>query len=143
MPCIQQVLHARVPHTCATLVHHAQRLKYGPKYSTVQRLQIALARRASAILVVFEKIYSCLFNSNCTRNHVITYTCSNIQFPSNEFSYTVSTPFSASLFSLFEEQNHPTDTINMQIFILMQNLSLPSVYVNCREYRLFSSTAVM
>ena len=27
-----------------------------------QRLQIARARRASAILVVFEKIYSCLFN---------------------------------------------------------------------------------
>ena len=26
------------------------------------------------ILVVFEKIYSCLFLSNCTQNHVITYT---------------------------------------------------------------------
>ena len=24
--------------------------------------------------VVFEKIYSCLFIPNCTRNHVITYT---------------------------------------------------------------------
>ena len=39
-----------------------------------QRLQIALALRARAILVVFEKIYCCLFISNCTRNHVITYT---------------------------------------------------------------------
>ena len=26
------------------------------------------------ILVVFKKIYSCLFNPNCSRNHVITYT---------------------------------------------------------------------
>ena len=26
------------------------------------------------ILLVFEKIYSCLFIPNCTRNHVITYT---------------------------------------------------------------------
>ena len=38
------------------------------------RLQIARARRASAILVVFQKIYSCLFIPNCTRNLVITYT---------------------------------------------------------------------
>ena len=30
--------------------------------------------RARAILLVFEKIYSCLFSPNCTRNHVITYT---------------------------------------------------------------------
>ena len=37
-------------------------------------LQIALALRAHSILVVFEKIYSCLFIPNCTRNHVITYT---------------------------------------------------------------------
>ena len=44
-------------------------------HMTFQRLQIALALLARAILVVFEKIYSCLFISNCTRkNHVITYT---------------------------------------------------------------------
>ena len=30
--------------------------------------------RARTILLVFEKIYSCLFIPNCTRNHVITYT---------------------------------------------------------------------
>ena len=34
--------------------------------------QIALALQARAILSVFEKIYSCLFIPNCTRNHVIT-----------------------------------------------------------------------
>ena len=39
-----------------------------------QRRQIALALRARAILLVFEKIYSCLFIPNCTRNHLITYT---------------------------------------------------------------------
>ena len=39
-----------------------------------QRPQIARARRARAILLVFKKIYSCLFIPNCTRNHVITYT---------------------------------------------------------------------
>ena len=39
-----------------------------------QRPQIALALQARAILLVFEKIYSCLFIPNCTRNHVITYT---------------------------------------------------------------------
>ena len=33
-----------------------------------------LALWARAILAVFEKIYSCLFISNCTRNNVITYT---------------------------------------------------------------------
>ena len=32
------------------------------------------ALRARAILLVFEKIYSCLFIPNCTRNHVITCT---------------------------------------------------------------------
>ena len=46
-----------------------------------QRLQIARARRASAILVVFGKIYSCLFISNCTRNHVITYTNKSSNHP--------------------------------------------------------------
>ena len=30
--------------------------------------------RARAILLVFEKINSCLFIPDCTRNHVITYT---------------------------------------------------------------------
>ena len=39
-----------------------------------QSLQIALALRTRAILVVFEKIYSCLFIPNCTQNYVITYT---------------------------------------------------------------------
>ena len=39
-----------------------------------QRPQIAHALRAHAILLVFEKIYSCLFIPNCTRNRVITYT---------------------------------------------------------------------
>ena len=34
----------------------------------------ALPLRACAILLVFEKIYSCLFIPNCTRNHMITYT---------------------------------------------------------------------
>ena len=38
-----------------------------------QRPQIALALRPLAILLVFKKIYSCLFILNCTRNHVITY----------------------------------------------------------------------
>ena len=40
----------------------------------IQRPQIALALRTRAILLVFKKIYSCLFIPNCTRNHVITYT---------------------------------------------------------------------
>ena len=39
-----------------------------------QRPQIALALRVHAILLVFKKIYSCLFIPNCTRNHAITYT---------------------------------------------------------------------
>ena len=39
-----------------------------------QILQITLALRARATFLVFEKIYSCLFIPNCTRNHVITYT---------------------------------------------------------------------
>ena len=41
-----------------------------------QRPQIARACRARAILIllVFEKVYSCLFISNYTWNHVITYT---------------------------------------------------------------------
>ena len=38
-----------------------------------QRPQIALALRARAILLVFEKIYLCLLIPICTRNHVITY----------------------------------------------------------------------
>ena len=32
----------------------------------------SVARRARAILLVFKKIYSCLFIPNCIRNHVIT-----------------------------------------------------------------------
>ena len=39
-----------------------------------QRPQIALVLWACAILLVFKKIYSCLFIPNCTQNHVITYT---------------------------------------------------------------------
>ena len=41
-----------------------------------QRPQIARACRARAILIllVFEKVYSCLFISNYAWNHVITYT---------------------------------------------------------------------
>ena len=39
-----------------------------------QRPQTARALRARAILLDFEKIYSCLFIPNCTRNHVITFT---------------------------------------------------------------------
>ena len=39
-----------------------------------QRPLVTRARRARAILLVFEKIYSSLFSPNCTRNHVITYT---------------------------------------------------------------------
>ena len=39
-----------------------------------QIAQIELALRARVILLVFEKIYSCLFIPNCTRNHVITCT---------------------------------------------------------------------
>ena len=39
-----------------------------------QRPQIALALRASAILLVFEKFTRALSIPNCTRNHVITYT---------------------------------------------------------------------
>ena len=34
----------------------------------------AIALRVRAILLVFEKIFSCLFIPNCTRNHLITYT---------------------------------------------------------------------
>ena len=41
-----------------------------------QIAQIELALRARVILLVFEKIYSCLFIPNCTRNHVIT--CTNV-----------------------------------------------------------------
>ena len=36
--------------------------------------QIAIALRAREILLLFEKIDSCLFIPNFTRNHVITYT---------------------------------------------------------------------
>ena len=43
-------------------------------YNFFQRPLITRARRARAILLVFEKIYSSLFSPNCTRNHVITYT---------------------------------------------------------------------
>ena len=39
-----------------------------------QIAQIELALQARVILLVFEKIYSCLFIPNCTRNHVITCT---------------------------------------------------------------------
>ena len=39
-----------------------------------QRPQIARALRARTILLVFKKIFSCLFILNCTRNHVITHT---------------------------------------------------------------------
>ena len=41
-----------------------------------QIAQIELALQARVILLVFEKIYSCLFIPNCTRNHVIT--CTNV-----------------------------------------------------------------
>ena len=33
-----------------------------------------IGARSPSILLVFKKIYSCLFIPNCTRNHVITYT---------------------------------------------------------------------
>ena len=36
--------------------------------------KIAQALWARTILLVYNKIYSCLFIPNCTRNHVITYT---------------------------------------------------------------------
>ena len=36
--------------------------------------KIARALGARTILLVYRKIYSCLFIPNCTRNHVITYT---------------------------------------------------------------------
>ena len=36
--------------------------------------KIARALGANTILLVYKKIYSCLFIPNCTRNHVITYT---------------------------------------------------------------------
>ena len=45
-----------------------------------QRPQIALALQARVILLVFEKIYLCLFIPNCTRNHVITYTNAEKKF---------------------------------------------------------------
>ena len=48
-----------------------------PLDAEISQSKIARARRASAILLVFEKIYSCLFIPNCTRNHVITYTKNN------------------------------------------------------------------
>ena len=35
---------------------------------------IFVALRAQAILLVFGKIYPCLFITNCTRNNVSTYT---------------------------------------------------------------------
>ena len=38
--------------------------------------QIAPALRARVIFLVFEKLYSCLFIPNCTRNHLIT--CTNV-----------------------------------------------------------------
>ena len=43
----------------------------------LQRQQIAHALRARAILLVFEKIYSCLFIPNWTRNEVINYANTN------------------------------------------------------------------
>ena len=47
-----------------------------------QRPQIAFTLWAHAILLVFMKIYSCLFIPNCTQNHVIT----NINGLGNIFS---------------------------------------------------------
>ena len=41
--------------------------------SKVIRTQTEQFLRARVILLVFKKIYSCLFIPNCTRNHVITY----------------------------------------------------------------------
>ena len=54
-----------------------------------QRLQIVLALRARAILLVFEKFYSCLFIPNCARNHVITYT--NKILPTDRFHLVTDT----------------------------------------------------
>ena len=45
----------------------------------------------TSILLVFEKIYSCLFIPNCTRNHVITYT--NITVISLELLHATYWPF--------------------------------------------------
>ena len=39
-----------------------------------QRPQNALALRARALLLVFEKFTRAVFIPNCARNHVITYT---------------------------------------------------------------------
>ena len=48
--------------------------KKGKKIAQIAQIELAL--RARVILFVFEKIYSCLFIPNCTRNHVIT--CTNV-----------------------------------------------------------------
>ena len=53
------------------MIFHVQ---FGSACNFFQRPQIALALRVRVILLIFGKIYSCLFIPNCTRNNVITYT---------------------------------------------------------------------
>ena len=77
---------------------------YTTNYTTSDfTLQITLALRARAILVVFEKIYSCLFISNCTRNYVITYTNVRVSFP-----YRRGTTVSLQIKVLKEFEHLPT-----------------------------------
>ena len=52
---------------------HSQPLKHN---TILSKHNGYVSLRAPAILLVFKKIYSCLFIPNCTRNHVINYTSS-------------------------------------------------------------------
>ena len=57
-----QVPHARVPHTCATLVYHARRLKYSPKYSFEEKWCLC-TKMHSYVLVCYScvtRMYSCV-----------------------------------------------------------------------------------
>ena len=46
------------------------------------------ALRARAILLVFEKLYPCLFIPNCTRNHLVTFTnAQNCTSPQGECNW--------------------------------------------------------
>ena len=67
-----------------------------------QRLQIALALRAHAILITFEKIYLCLFIPNCTRIHVITdFTNCNVSVNTMIHNLDIITTYSRKFHLLF------------------------------------------
>ena len=82
-----------------------------------QRPQIALALRARVILLVFEKIYSCLFIPNCSRYHVITYT-NYIDLNDTFFL------FSPDLISKLKSNSKISKNVPFYLFIVELPLSL-------------------